>query len=75
LNKKFRKEELGKELLVKKMNEYAETHKIDMRYLLKQTILRWLNEGLFVNEYEPICNSNNKETCNNADTKLPHKEV
>ena len=75
LNKKFRKEELGKELLVKKMNEYAETHKIDMRYLLKQTILRWLNESLFVNKYEPICNSNNKETCNDADTKLPHKEV
>ena len=67
--------ELDDDLLIQKIHEYAEAQKIDMGELLKQTILRWLDEGLFVEEYTPIWNSNTKGTCNDADTKLPHKEI
>jgi hypothetical protein len=66
--------EQGNELS-KKIENYAEEHKIDTRELLKKTILRWLDEGLFVEEYQPIWNSNTKSTCNDTNTKLPHKEI
>ena len=75
LDKEFRKNELSKYLLVKKIHEYAEKQKVDMSELLKQTILRWLDEGLFTKEYSPICNSTAKNTCNDVDTKMPHKEI
>ena len=75
LDKELRKDALNEEILTKKMTEYAEACKTDVGELLRQTILRWLEEGLFVNEYSPICNSNNKQTCNDADTKLIHKEI
>jgi hypothetical protein len=75
LDKELRKDVLNEEILNKKMTEYADMHKTDMGELLKQTILNWLEEGLFVTEYSPMCNSNNKQTCNDADTKLTHKEI
>ena len=61
--------------LIPKLDDYAKKHQTSVGELMKQTLLRWLNEGLFVDEYAPICNSNLKQTCNDADTKLPHKEV
>lgn len=75
LDKEFRKKELIKYLLIQKIHKYAESQKMDMDELLKQTILKWLDEGLFVKEYSPICNSTTKTTCNDVDTKLPHKEI
>ncbi len=75
LDKELRKDALNEVILTQKMTEYAETRKTDMGELLRQTILRWIEEGLFVNEYSPLCNSNNKQTCNDVDTKLIHKEI
>ena len=75
LDKELRKKELSKYLLVQKIHKYAESQKMDMGELLKQTVLKWLDEGLFVKEYSPICKSTTKNTCNDVDTKLPHKEI
>ena len=43
--------------------------------MLKDIIIKWLDEGLFVKEYTPLFRSEVKETCNKQDTKLTHKEV
>ena len=75
LDKEFRRKELSKGLLAQKIYEYAEARKTDVGELLRETILKWLNEGLFVKEYEPIWNNDSTNTCNDADTKLPHKEI
>lgn len=75
LDKMIRKDKLKDEILIKKLKDYAETHKVSIGDLLKQTLLKWLDEGLFTEDYTPIFNSDNKNTCNNTDTKLPHKEV
>ena len=75
LSKELRKKELRKKILIGKLNAYAETHDGDIRMMLKETILAWLDEGLFVKEYTAICLSNEKHTCNDVDTKLPHKQV
>jgi len=60
--------------LTQKLKDYAEKHKKDIRDLLKETILKWLDEGLFTKEYAPIFNSDGKKTYYGK-TKLPHKEV
>ena len=68
-------DEAAEKELTQKLKDYAEQNKKDIRDLLKETILKWLDEGLFVKEYQPIFNNDTKETCNDAKTKLPHKEV
>jgi len=67
-------EEVADELSLK-LQKYAEKHKVEVRELLKNTIMQWLDRGLFVTEYAPVWNSDTKDTCNDADTLLPHKEV
>lgn len=57
------------------MQDYAEKNKVKVRELLRRTIRKWLDEGLFVKEYIPLCNSADKTTCNDTDTKLPHQEI
>lgn len=74
-DKEFRKDQLRKTGLTKKMKECAEKQDTDMRALLKKTLLRWLDEGLFTEVYIPLCFSEDTHTCNDIDTKLPHKEV
>ena len=64
-----------KKELIPKLSDYALKHKKNIGEMLKETVLRWLNEGLFTKEFIPIWNSTGKETCNGVDTKLPHKEV
>ncbi len=61
--------------LAKTMHAYTEEHNRGVGELLKATILRWLDEGLFVDDYAPIWNSVLKNTCNDADTTLVHREV
>ncbi len=63
------------EILIEKIKKYAEENVIDICELLKNTILTWLDDGLFTEDYIPLYNSKNKETCNGADTKLPHDEI
>jgi hypothetical protein len=65
-----------KDDLYEKMQDYAEKNKTTMREVLRNTVSHWLDDGLFVDgEYSPICNSDSKQTCNDADTKLTHKEI
>ncbi len=47
----------------------------DAESVLRRTVLRWLDEGLFVDEYISLCRSSEKNTCNDSATKLPHKKV
>lgn len=61
--------------LTEKIYAWAKKRKAEVKDILKETILGWLDKGLFVKGYVPICKSNDKETCNDKDTKLPHKEV
>lgn len=74
INYKSDSEKLNDEL-AEKIQSYAKDHEVGVRDLLRNTISRWLDEGLFVNEYLPMWNSDNKNTCNNANTKLPHRKV
>ncbi len=64
-----------KKELTPRLTSYAEKHKKDIGEMLKETLLKWLDEGLFTKDFTPIWNSNGKETCNGVATKLPHKEV
>jgi hypothetical protein len=43
--------------------------------LLTNIIIGWIDEGLFVKDFTPLYLSEDKETCNNKETKLIHKEV
>ncbi len=61
--------------LTPRLTSYAEKHKKDVGEILKETLLRWLDDGLFTKDFTPLWNSTGKETCNGIDTKLPHKEV
>jgi hypothetical protein len=61
--------------LMQKFHTSTKTNHEDVRNVLRRTVLRWLDEGLFVDEYEPLCMSSHKNTCNDATTKHPHKEV
>ncbi|MFZ2150141.1 MAG: hypothetical protein WAV15_03200 [Minisyncoccia bacterium] len=58
-----------------KIQDYAEKNKVEVRELLRRTIRKWLDEGLFEKKYVPLCNSADKTTCNDSDTKLPHMEI
>lgn len=66
--------ELTKELNTK-LTAYAEKHKKGVREILKETIIKLLDEGLFIEAYTPIFNSDNTNTCNEQETKQPHKKV
>jgi hypothetical protein len=63
------------DILTKKVNEYGGKYATNMRDSLRKTVRVWLDDGLFVRDYEPLCRSTRKETCNDADTTLPHNEV
>ncbi len=71
----LRKDQLRKQLLILKLKEYARQHQADIGEMLRETTLKWLNDGLLSDEYAPLCISKEKNTCNDADTKLIHKEV
>lgn len=75
LDPEFRKDQLRREILTEKIKECAKKRETDIGKLLRQTILRWLDQGLLIDEYAPIWNSKDKDTCNNIDTKLPHRTV
>jgi hypothetical protein len=45
--------------------------KTNFREAIKDEVVR----GIFFSDYIPLCNSKDFATCNNINTKLPHKEV
>ncbi len=61
--------------LIEKMQSYAETHGTSIREVLKKTVLAWLDDGLLIDEYVPLCHSKSKSTCNDADTMLSHDKI
>ncbi len=56
------------------LEEYAKSKNISMESLVKDAISRWLDEGLFVNDYSPIFMSERFNTWN-GNTKKNHKEL
>lgn len=64
-----------KKELIPRLTDYAKKEQTTVRALLKETILKWLDNGLFTKDFPPIFNSEEKATCNRKDTKLTHKEV
>jgi len=61
--------------LTPKLTAYAEKHNTTIRELLKDTIIKWLDDGLFIKDFTPLYLSEDKATINKQDTKLTHKEI
>lgn len=72
--KELRKEKLTAKILPEKLTAYAKENKREIKDIITETILKWLNEDL-LDEYAPLFNSDKKATCNEQDTKLTHKEL
>ena len=64
-----------KKELTPKLTTYAEKHNTTIRELLKDTIIKWLDDGLFIKDFIPLYLSEDKTTVNEQDTKLTHKEL
>jgi len=60
--------------LLPKLTAYAKKNKREIKDIITETILKWLDEDL-MDEYAPLFKSDKKETCNEQDTKLTHKEL
>lgn len=58
-----------------KLTAYAEKHNTTIKELLKDTIIKWIDDGLFIKDFTPLYLSEDKATCNEQNTKLTHKEV
>jgi len=60
--------------LTPKLTAYAKENKREIKDIITETILKWLDKDL-MDEYAPLFMSDKKATCNEQDTKLTHKEV
>jgi len=60
--------------LTPKLTAYAKENKREIKDIITETILKWLDEDL-LDEYTPLFKSDKKATCNEQDTKLTHKEL
>jgi len=72
--KELRKEKLTAKTLPEKLTAYAKENKREIKDIITETILKWLDEDL-MDEYTPLFKSDKKATCNEQDTKLTHKEI
>jgi len=72
--KELRKEKLTAKILPEKLTAYAKENKREIKDIITETILKWLNKDL-LDEHTPLFMSDDKATCNEQDTKLTHKEV
>ena len=72
--KELRKEKLTAKILPEKLTTYAKENKREIKDIITETILKWLDEDL-LDEYTPLFKSDKKATCNEQDTKLTHKEL
>jgi hypothetical protein len=62
------------ESLLSTTEEYAKSKNVSIESLIKDTLFRWLDNGLFVNEHSLLYTSDNFDTWN-GDTKKNHKEL
>ncbi len=60
--------------LLNKFEEYSKEKNQTMKMIVKETLSRWIDNGLFVSEYAPLFFSNRKDTWN-GNAKLTHKEI
>ncbi len=60
--------------ILDKFEEYAKSRGKTMEIFVKETLSKWIDEGLFVSEYTPVFFSNKHNTWN-GDTKFIHKEI
>lgn len=63
-----------KNYLLNKFEEYTKENNKTMEMVVKETLSRWIDNGLFVSEYTPLFFSNRNNTWN-GNTKLTHKEI
>lgn len=56
------------------LEEYAKSKDKTMELVVKETLSRWIDDGLFVSEYTPVFFSERHSTWN-GDTKYTHKEI
>lgn len=66
LHIEYKNEEEMKDVLAKVPN---------LKHEFKEIIRDEISDGIFSRDYIPLCNSEGYATCNDVDTKLPHKEV
>lgn len=66
--------EKDNDYMLEKLEEYAKGKSKTMEMVVRETLSRWIGEGLFVSEYTPVFFSDNHNTWN-GDTKLTHKEI
>lgn len=64
----------NKENILSSVEEYANSKNTTIEYLMKEKISMWLDNGLFVKEYQPIFLSDQLNTWN-GDTKNEHKLI
>lgn len=60
--------------LLSAIEEYAQSKNVSIESLIKEMISCWLDDGLFVNDYQPLYISERYDTWN-GDTKNNHKEL
>lgn len=60
--------------ILNELEKYAIEKDKTMESIIKDTLSRWLDEGLFVKEYTPLFFSNGYDTWN-GNTKLKHKDI
>lgn len=62
------------EKILDELEKNAKDRDKTMEVIIRETLSKWIDDGLFVSEYTPIFFSDNHNTWN-SDTKLTHKEV
>jgi len=63
-----------KDYVLDRLEEYAKGKNQTMEMIIKETLSRWIDGGLFTKEYIPIFFSNEHNTWN-GNTKLTHREI
>jgi hypothetical protein len=66
--------EKDKDYILDRLEEYAKGKNQTMEMIIKETLLRWIGNGLFTKEYTPIFFSDEYSTWN-GNTQLAHRDI
>lgn len=66
--------EKDKDYILDRLEEYAKGKNQTMEMVIKETLSRWIDNGLFTKDYIPIFFSDDHNTWN-GNTKLTHREI
>lgn len=67
-------EKKDNDYILEKLEEHSKSKGKTMEMVVKETLSRWIDDGLFVSEYTPVFFSDRHNTWN-GDTKYAHKEI